>query len=224
MLMPQKRPSPIRELRRPCGAEVWQGLSLACGLALVQPAHAHGDLSADGDALQTFVNGLSHPATGLDHFAAMFAVGVLSLLLGRRHLLRLPAAFLIGMAAGSVTGRWLATAGVSVSAGFEAGVLLSVMWLGALIAWPRPWAAWAVYGPVAAFGALHGAVHGLEAGPTRSGVYVAGLLCGTALIHLLGVFGGDMVRMGKRWRWKAGALGGAIMACGAVLGLQRWLA
>ncbi|MGE4127907.1 MAG: HupE/UreJ family protein, partial [Hyphomicrobiaceae bacterium] len=52
----------------------------------------------------TFVAGLSHPVSGLDHILVMVAVGIFAATLGGRALWRVPAAFVAAMVAGGLLG------------------------------------------------------------------------------------------------------------------------
>src|SRR5690606_2095654 len=97
------------------------------GLALLAPtaAWAHTGVGpADG-----LIHGMLHPLLGVDHLLAMIAVGVWATQLGGRAVVALPAAFVATMANGAVAG----DAGLGLP-GVEAGILLSVLALGALAA------------------------------------------------------------------------------------------
>jgi len=150
---------------------------IAAALLAPLPALAH----PGGDHVHGFATGFLHPLTGMDHLAAMVAIGLWAGLLGGRLLWLLPAGFLGGMAAGGVLG----LAGVAMP-GVEAGILASLVVLGALVgAAGRLPAAFALP-MVAAFGLLHGHAHGTEAMGGAFG-YEAGFLIATALLHGAGL-------------------------------------
>lgn len=176
-------------------------------------AHAgHGDLGAGG-----FVDGLVHPATGLDHVVAMVAVGLWGAQLGAPAIWLLPVAFPLVMALGAVAG----LIGVPLPHAV-AGVALSGMILGALVASaarPRLWIAALI---AASFAVFHGHTHGTAL--PLSGVplaFGAGFVIATGLLHLCGIGLGLLNRRpaGARGIRIAGA---AIAATGGVY-LVRYL-
>src|ERR1700741_3495192 len=74
---------------------------LALGFAaLPQPARAHVVAGPSGG----FEGGFPHPLTGLDHFLAMFAVGVWGAQMGGRSVWALPVAFPLVMTIGGIAG------------------------------------------------------------------------------------------------------------------------
>lgn len=152
-------------------------LPIAVALLAPLPALAH----PGGDHVHGFATGFLHPLTGVDHLVAMVAIGLWAGLLGGRLAWLLPVGFLGGMAAGGGLG----LAGVGLP-GVEAGILASLVVLGALIgAAGRLPAAFALP-MVAAFGLLHGHAHGTEAVGGAFG-YEAGFLIATALLHGAGL-------------------------------------
>ena len=178
---------------------------LATALLLPLPAFAHV-----GDGLHHgLLAGFVHPFSGADHLLAMVMVGLWAGLLGGRARLALPAGFLAGMAGGALLG----FAGVALP-GVEAGILASVIVLGALAALAlRPPLALGV-ALAAGFGLLHGHAHGTEmlAGPA-----FLGMLAGTALLHAAGLALASPV---APWaRRAAQAAGGATALAGLVLAL-----
>jgi urease accessory protein len=175
---------------------------LAAALLLPAPALAHV-----GDGLQHgLMAGFLHPFSGADHLLAMVMVGLWAGLSGGAARLALPGAFLGGMALGGLLG----LIGAALP-GVEAGILASVIVLGAL-------AALAVRLPlgmgmalVAAFGLLHGAAHGVELG----GVALLGAIGGTAVLHAAGLALGTT---GAPWARRAAQIaGGATAAAGVLL-------
>src|SRR5580704_16564550 len=81
------------------------------------------------DATPDFLHGFLHPLGGLDHILAMVAVGLFAVQLGGRALWLVPASFVAVMAAAGVAGM----AGIEIPH-VEAGIALSVLVLGAVIA------------------------------------------------------------------------------------------
>ena len=167
------------------------------------PAFAHsGEVH-----LQGFVVGLLHPVSGLDHILAMLAVGLWAGLLGGRAAWLLPAGFLGGMAAGGAFG----IAGIGLPM-VEAGILASVIVLGALVAASARVRLAIAVPLVAVFGLLHGHAHGAElaAGIGAAG-YAFGFLAATATLHAIGVLGALTASDGTS-RNVVRAAGGAMVA------------
>jgi len=152
---------------------------LAAALAALAPlpALAH----PGGDHVHGFTAGLLHPLTGIDHLAAMVAIGLWAGMLGGRLLWLLPAGFLGGMATGGALGM----AGLALP-GVEAGILASVILLGALVGAAGRLPASLALPMVAAFGLRHGHAHGTEAVGGAFG-YEAGFLLATAALHGAGL-------------------------------------
>jgi urease accessory protein len=155
-----------------------------------------------------------HPFSGLDHLLAMVAVGLWA---ARAEgagpvLWRLPAGFLIAMAAGIGAGM----AGLSVP-GAESGVALSVIALGLAVALAlRPGSA-AALAMIAAFGVVHGVAHGAEMPSAAAPLaYAGGVLLGTAALHGIGLaLGLSLRRLAGGTMARAGGL--TIAALGALL-------
>jgi urease accessory protein len=131
----------------------------------------------------SFLAGLSHPFTGLDHMLAMLSVGLWAGLVGGRALWAWPVAFVGMMLAGGVLGAaeiWLPL--------IEPGILASVVVLGLMIALAVQLPVLAGAAIVAVFALLHGHAHGsevhLELGAATHGV---GFVVATAILHGIGV-------------------------------------
>jgi len=173
-------------------------------MGLADPVFAHQG-PAGG-----FLTGLSHPVSGLDHVAAMVAVGLWGAQLGRPALWLLPVAFPMVMALGA----FLALLGLGLP-GVEIGIAVSGIVLGAMVVLqarpPLPVALLLV----SAFAVFHGHAHGTELPANQSGLlYSAGFVMSTGLLHATGI------AIGAIHVWKPGAvavrvLGGVIMAGGA---------
>lgn len=130
-----------------------------------------------------FAQGFLHPLGGLDHVLAMVAVGLLAAHLGGRALLLVPASFVTVMAAGGALG----------FTGFalpytELAIALSVIVLGALVAFRANLSLALASAIAGGFAIFHGYAHGAElpAG-VSSFSYAAGFLIATALLHLAGI-------------------------------------
>jgi urease accessory protein len=129
-----------------------------------------------------FLHGFGHPFSGLDHLLAMVAVGLWAVQRGGRAVWALPLTFVATMLVGGALG----VAGFGIP-GVEAGILASVLVLGALVALAVRLPVAACGGIVALFALFHGAAHGMEM-PAGAGVagYAAGFASATALLHLAG--------------------------------------
>lgn len=167
------------------------GLAGTASLAL-----AH--VGADGGGHHGFASGLLHPITGLDHLAAMVAVGVWSAATTRRFWIA-PIAFALTLFAGAL----LAQAGVGFPA-IEPMIAASMLVVGLLLAARArlPEAAGAVL--VGAFALFHGAAHGQELSGLAA---LLGMVAGTALLHVAGMgLGRVLIRHSVWWTRAAGAV------------------
>ena len=165
--------------------------------AHVGDAHDHGG----------FLTGFLHPITGLDHLAAMLAVGVWSAMTTRR-LWVAPVSF----AALLVAGALLAQSGVAFPA-IEPMIAASMLVVGLLLAVQvkLPEAAGAVL--VGTFALFHGAAHGQE---LADGAALAGMLVGTALLHAMGIGLGLGLKRGHQWLPRL--VGGIVAVMGLNMG------
>lgn len=170
--------------------------------ALAHPGHDHGGLVA----------GLLHPIGGLDHLAAMLAVGLWAGLVGGTRRWVWPAAFVAAMVAGAVAG-WMSLP----VPGTETIIAASVLALGVAIA--AGWAPRMILGAmvIAGFGLAHGFAHGAELpGETLLGPYAAGFVAGTALLHAAGLgLAAAIAAFGARQAPRLA--GGALASLGLVL-------
>ena len=142
------------------------------------PAFAH-----PGHGAESFAAGVAHPLSGLDHIAAMIAVGLWSALKGGRALWVWPATFVGVMLFGSALG--MAQVPLAL---VEPGILASVVVLGLMTAFgvDLPVAAGATL--IAVFALLHGHAHGSEAAETIAGIeYMGGFAITTAALHGAGI-------------------------------------
>jgi urease accessory protein len=169
--------------------------------ALAHPGH---------DGAGGLVNGFFHPVTGIDHVLAMIAVGVLAAQYGGRALWLVPMSFLVAMAAAGAIGM----AGIPVQI-VEAGIGLSIVVLGLVIAFqikPPTLVAMVVVGFFALF---HGYAHGSEMPNGLAGVsFAAGFLVATALLLGAGVGLGLLLQRRTLSRRFIQAGGGAMALVG----------
>lgn len=185
--------------------------------ALASPAVAHENQVI---RLGSFWGGVMHPALGLDHLLAMISVGILSVQIGGRAILTVPATFVCVMAVGGAIGYGTAVLPMPL---VEAGISLSVLFLGAALALETRLPVLVAMVFVGIFATFHGYAHGVEipniAQPTE---YAAGFLIGTAAIHVFGVLIGEVARqyaMGPRALRTAGAaisVAGGLFLVGAL--------
>jgi urease accessory protein len=165
-------------------------------------ALAHEEASLQDSLKQGFF----HPLFGADHLAAMVAVGLLSAVLLRGSIWRLPLAFVGALLLGGIVGF-----NSLELIGTELWIMGSLVAMGAAL-WTRMQIGlrWALFA-VAFFGFAHGNAHGLELPVTASAPeYAAGFVLASILCHLAGVGLGFTV---ARSRWSANLLrvGGALL-------------
>jgi urease accessory protein len=125
----------------------------------------------------------------------MILVGIFAYQLGGRALWLVPLSFVAVMAIGGALG----IAGIPVPF-IEAGIALSIIVLGAIVAFGiKPPVALAM-GIVALFAIFHGHAHGSEMPMDASGVeYGLGFMLATGLLHLAGIGIGFLIGMTTRW-------------------------
>jgi urease accessory protein len=183
---------------------------------LAVPAAAFAHVGADAGAhahVVGFADGLAHPFTGLDHLAAMLAVGVWSALTARqpRDMMAAPLAFAAMLLMGALAG----LAGVGLP-GVEPMIAASLLVLGLLLLarWRLPAPAAAAL--VGAFAVFHGLAHGAElAAGTGGAAALAGMVLATALLHGMGLALGWALR--SRTTWGPRFAGAAVAVFGATL-------
>lgn len=149
-------------------------------------ASAHSEAGTAGG----FVSGFTHPLTGLDHMAAMVAVGLWGAFLGARAMWLLPVIFPVVMAMGGALG----VAGVSLP-GVEAGIALSAVALGIMVATAARPPLWVAGVLVGAFAIFHGHAHGTELPESSNALtFAIGMVIATGLLHLCGIALGLLVK------------------------------
>lgn len=165
--------------------------------ALAVHAHTGAGVAHSHD----FLSGFMHPLTGLDHLAAMVAVGVWSALALRRAWAA-PLAFAALLLVGAIAG----LQGLALPA-VEPMIAASLLALGLLIARRQNMPLAAAAALTGAFAAFHGLAHGTElAGAPEAAPVLAGMLCATLLLHAAGLLLGRAIRQwDARWSQAAGA-------------------
>lgn len=129
-----------------------------------------------------FSHGFLHPLTGIDHILAMMMVGVFAWQLGGRALWLVPITFVLVMAIGGVLG----VAGIGVPF-VETGIALSVIVLGAVVAFRIKAPVAIAMAVVGLFAVFHGHAHGSEMPEAAGMAYGLGFMMATALLHLGGI-------------------------------------
>lgn len=130
--------------------------------------------------MQGFLSGLGHPVIGIDHFAAVVAVGALAAI----H--RAGPALAIGFIVAMMLGVGLHLIGASVPAA-EILVALTVIGLGAVLLWKRPMSSASALTLFVLVGLIHGyalgeSIYGAERAPLVA--YLAGLAVIQSIIAL----------------------------------------
>lgn len=174
-------------------------------IAAAGPALAHEGAAAGGG----FVSGFLHPILGLDHVAAMVAVGLWGAFLGAPAIWVLPVAFPLVMALGGALG----VMGAPLPA-VETGIAASAVVIGVAVALairPPIWIAAVIVGFFAIF---HGHAHGAEMpGAASPLAYAAGFVLCTGLLHLGGIALG-LLTHSRPGTLAVRTLGGVIAAAG----------
>jgi urease accessory protein len=145
---------------------------------LTAPAHAHVGQPTGF----SMAGGFAHPFAGLDHLAAMVAVGLWAAMAGGRRMWIWPLAFVAAMLGGGFLGQY----GVALPV-VEPAIAASVAVLGLLVASGvgAPVSIGAVL--IGLFAVFHGHAHGTEAPADGWAGYAAGFVLATALLHLAGI-------------------------------------
>ena len=181
----------------------WLGAA-ALWIASAPAALAHTDMAGTGG----FGSGFKHPWSGLDHIAAMVAVGLWGAQLGKPAIWLLPVIFPLIMAMGGFLGLvGIALPGVEIGIGASA-LLLGIMVAGAVTPKKLIWPAVLV----GVFGLFHGHAHGTELPAGENGLfYSLGFVMATGTLHACGI------AIGEVHRWAAGKT--ILRICGAVIAL-----
>ena len=188
-------------------------LILIATSALSMSASAHTGVEAHSHS--GFISGLVHPLFGLDHLAAMVAVGLWSALAARKAGPEL-AWGPVGFAAMLLVGAVLGLQGVALPA-VEPMIAASLLVTGLLVV-----SRLHVPGLVAALGVgvfaiFHGVAHGYElAGEASAWPTLAGMLTATVLLHSAGLAAGWALRQRTVWISRTAGMAVALMG-GALL-------
>ena len=161
------------------------------------------------NAAEALAAGLTHPFTGLDHMAAMVALGIWSALATKRIWVA-PLAF----ASALLIGAMLGLAGFALPA-IEPMIAASVLVLGLLVATNArlPLAAGALL--AAGFALFHGVAHGAELAGPQAAWSLIGMVSATALLHVAGLAAGKLLQ--QRGMWAPRVAGAAVALFGASL-------
>lgn len=161
------------------GLTRWTALAILALLLQADPAFAHAGTGLAGG----FVSGFRHPLSGFDHLLAMVAVGLWGAFLGRPLVVALPVIFPTVMAFGAALGM----ANVPIPP-VELGIALSVLLLGAAIAFAFRAPVWLACLVVAVFAIFHGYAHGQELPSAADPLgYATGFVLCTGLLHVAGI-------------------------------------
>lgn len=159
-------------------------------------AAAHPGHEVDAHGI-SFMDGLLHPLTGLDHLAAMLAVGLWSALsaTSARRIWLAPVAF-AGML---LVGALLGLNGLALPA-VEPMIAASLLVMGLLVATRAQLPLAVTAGVVGVFAVFHGIAHGTElAGGGNGFAPLLGMLVATIALHLAGVGLGLALRSHSVW-------------------------
>jgi urease accessory protein len=182
-------------------------LLTAVAIAIPTAAQAH-----PGHGTSEFSAGALHPVFGMDHLVAMIAVGLLSATLGGRARWILPLVFAASLALGAFAG----AAGLIIP-GIEHGIALSVLILGAILAFSARLQISAAAAIIAISGAFHGLAHGIEIPADANGfIFGLGFVLSSALLHAIGIaIGQQSIRTSRpnfiRYAGAAAAVFGAVI-------------
>lgn len=198
----QRADMPVRgtgSLRLRLGAALLTTASYCCA----SPALAHSAKGLSGG----FAAGFLHPFTGMDHLLAMVSVGLWGAFLGRPMIAALPVIFPAVMAFGAL----LAILNMPQPP-IELGIAVSVLALGAAIAFGYRAPIWLAGGLTGMFGLFHGYAHGAEIPSLADPVaYSTGFVLATGSLHVAGI------GVGMASKLPGGAV--AIRAIGALISL-----
>ncbi|WP_218921683.1 HupE/UreJ family protein [Chromohalobacter japonicus] len=178
---------------------------LFAGSALAHPGHMPHSHAG------SFMAGLMHPLTGLDHLLAMAAIGLWSFRQADALRRAMPLLIALGMLAGASLA-WMGVPLLGVEFGIASSVLLAGVLLATLVRLPSVLGGMLVF----AFILMHGHAHGSELAPGASALlYALGFVLTSVAITLAGrVLGEWLSRRDNRW---LRGIGAAIAATGGAL-------
>jgi urease accessory protein len=171
---------------------MYRVVSVARTAALIMVATAGAAAAHEGEGVAGgFLSGLTHPLFGWDHVVAMVAVGLWGAFLGRPAIWVLPIVFPVVMAFGGALG----VLGVPVPA-VEAGIALSGVVLGVLVALAVKAPLWAAAPVVGIFAIFHGHAHGTELPEAANAyAYAVGFVIATGALHAAGILFGFLTAL-----------------------------
>jgi len=182
-------------------------LATLCAFSGAAMAHVGGH--AAGEQAGGLLSGLLHPFSGLDHLAAMLAVGFWSAIASRRMWVA-PMAFANMLLVGALMGM----SGITLPA-VEPLIAASLLVLGLLVATRAELPTAVSAGLAGAFAVFHGMAHGTELAGASWLAPLLGMVVGTVALHLAGI-GAGLALKGKNPWWARGA-GTAVALVGSVL-------
>ncbi|MGY8680665.1 HupE/UreJ family protein [Bradyrhizobium sp. UFLA05-153] len=152
---------------------------------LMDPASAHLTI---GDT-HSFVAGIIHPLTGIDHTSVMALVGLWGALVGGRAIWAWPLIFVAAMLIGFAAAAW----GLQIAL-IEPAIAASIVVFGVLVALRVRLPVILGAAIVGLFALFHGHAHGTEAAASNLASYAAGFTVSTASLHSAGIAMGLCIR------------------------------
>jgi urease accessory protein len=183
-------------------------LGLMALSVIASNAWAHVDADAT-HAHATFFSGVLHPLSGIDHLAAMVAVGIWSALALRQAWVA-PVIFATAMGGGILLG----SVGLDHLA-IEPMIAASVLVIGVLVAARQALSVHVALVLISVFGLCHGAAHGIALQGSVTVTPMVGMLLATMVLHMLGVVMGQRAFAQRVWLQRVS--GGAFAALGVAL-------
>ncbi len=185
---------------------------LATGSALAL-AHTGNDGAAHHGIADAVAAGFTHPFSGLDHLAAMLALGVWSALTARRVWLA-PLAFASALLVGALLG----FAGLNLPA-VEPMIAASLLVLGLLVASRAALPAVLGMAIAASFALFHGLAHGQELNGPFGAWALAGMVSASALLHTSGIALGLAMKRSPMWLPRIAGAGVALFGVSLLVGV-----
>ena len=184
-------------------------LLIAAALCISTMARAHVGTDLSEHHALGLIDGFVHPFTGLDHLAAMLAVGMWSALCTKRAWLA-PLAFVNMLLAGALMG----LSGLALHA-LEPLVASTVLALGLLLATRAQLPGFVAAALAGGFAVFHGMAHGVEFAASSPIEPLIGMLLGSSVLLGVGLLAGNALQKhSQQWPRLAGI---AIALWGGVL-------
>ena len=176
-------------------------------------ASAGADAHTGVGTTSGFAHGFTHPIGGIDHVLVMVAVGLFAAHLGGRALWAVPLSFVTMMAASGAAGM----GGMELPF-VEIGIGLSVVVLGAAVAFSLHVPTMVAMALVGLFAIFHGHAHGAEMPESASGfAYALGFVLATAGLHACGIgLGLVLGKMGEAVGGRISRVAGSAMVLAGV--------